>query len=150
MGGGNPAYNSLYVLYILLIREVDDMSIENIIGSIIYSVIYAYSLIKRINITNNLISGMYYSIEQMWNEYMSDIEAKESIDLICVFDEIIHVENNDQLYRDITTVIISYFENGNMIDGDTVIMEIYQKGYVQGMVLTYNQISKIIEFYINQ
>lgn len=126
------------------------MSIENIIGSIIYSVIYAYSLIKRINITNNLISGMYYSIEQMWNEYMSDIEAKESIDLICVFDEIIHVENNDQLYRDITTVIISYFENGNMIDGDTVIMEIYQKGYVQGMVLTYNQISKIIEFYINQ
>ena len=150
MGGGNPAYNSLYVLYILLIREVDDMSIENIIGSIIYSVIYAYSLIKRINITNNLISGMYYSIEQMWNEYMSDIEAKESIDLICVFDEIIHVENNDQLYRDITTVIISYFENGNIIDGDTVIMEIYQKGYVQGMVLTYNQISKIIEFYINQ
>ena len=126
------------------------MSIEDIIGSIIYSVIYAYSLIKRINITNNLISGMYYSIEQMWDEYMSDIEAKESIDLICVFDELIHVENNDQLYRDITTVIISYFENGNMIDGDTVIMEIYQKGYVQGMVLTYNQISKIIEFYINQ
>lgn len=126
------------------------MSIEDIIGSIIYSVIYAYSLIKRINITNNLISGMCYSIEQMWDEYISDIEAKESIDLICVFDEIIHVENNDQLYRDITTVIISYFENGNMIDGDTVIMEIYQKGYVQGMALTYNQISKIIEFYINQ
>ena len=73
------------------------MSIEDIIGSIIYSVIYAYSLIKRINITNNLISGMYYSIEQMWDEYISDIEAKESIDLICVFDEIIHVENNDQL-----------------------------------------------------
>ena len=50
------------------------MKIENIIDVITYSVLYYYSLIKRFDITDTLISGVKTSILRMWNEYMSDIE----------------------------------------------------------------------------
>ena len=153
MGGGNPAYNSLYTLYILLIREVDNMKMTDIIDIITYSVIYYYSLIKKFDITDNLISGVKVAILQMWNEYMSDIEDEENIDLIGLFSgkySVVLKTNDANLYKYITHVIISYFDKADVIDTEMEVLEIYTYNYLPGMVLTHAQISKIIEFYLNQ
>lgn len=129
------------------------MKIENVIDVITYSVLYYYSLIKRFDITDNLISGVKTSILQMWNEYMSDIEDEECIDLICVMNaensKLLHT-NDSNLYKNITHVIISYFDKGGMLDTEMEVLEIYTYNYLPGMVLTHTQISKIIEFYLNQ
>ena len=65
------------------------MKIENVLDIITHSILYYYSLIKRFEVTDILISGIKYTILQMWNEYMSDIECEENIDLIEV-DQIIY------------------------------------------------------------
>ena len=129
------------------------MKIENIIDVITYSVLYYYSLIKRFDITDTLISGVKTSILRMWNEYMSDIEDEEYIDLIGVMygehTEILNT-NDSNLYKNITHVIISYFEKSDVLDTEMEVLEIYTYNYLPGMVLTHAQISKIIEFYLNQ
>ena len=129
------------------------MKIENIIDVITYSVLYYYSLIKRFDITDTLISGVKTSILQMWNEYMSDIEDEEYIDLIGVMHgehaKILNT-NDSNLYKNITHVIISYFDKADVIDTEMEVLEIYTYNYLPGMVLTHAQISKIIEFYLNQ
>jgi hypothetical protein len=153
MGGGNPAYISLYPLYILLIREVDNMKIENVLDIITHSILYYYSLIKRFEVTDILISGIKYTILQMWNEYMSDIECEENIDLIGVLsgeDSKILYTNDSNLYKNITDVIISHFDKVDEIDTEMEVLEIFQYNYLPGMALTHAQISNIIEFYLNQ
>ncbi len=129
------------------------MKIENIIDVITYSVLYYYSLIKRFDITDTLISGVRTSILRMWNEYMSDIEDEEYIDLIGVMygehAKILNT-NNSNLYKNITHVIISYFDKADVINTEMEVLEIYTYNYLPGMVLTHAQISKIIEFYLNQ
>lgn len=129
------------------------MKIENIIDVITYSVLYYYSLIKRFDITDTLISGVKTSILRMWNEYMSDIEDEEYIDLIGVMygehAKILNT-NDSNLYKNITHVIISYFDKADVIDTEMEVLEIYTYNYLPGMVLTHAQISKIIEFYLNQ
>lgn len=129
------------------------MKIENIIDVITYSVLYYYSLIKRFNITDTLISGVKNSILLMWEEYMSDVEDEENIDLIGVMfnehSEILYAKDTN-LFEKITHVIISYFDKGNDIDTNMDILEIYQYPYLPGMVLNHAQISKIVEFYLNQ
>lgn len=129
------------------------MKIENIIDVITYSVLYYYSLIKRFDITDTLISGVKTSILRMWNEYMSDIEDEEYIDLIGVMygehTKILNT-NDSNLYKNITHVIISYFDKADVIDTEMEVLEIFTYNYLPGMVLTHAQISKIIEFYLNQ
>lgn len=129
------------------------MKIENIIDVITYSVLYYYSLIKRFDITDTLISGVKTSILRMWNEYMSDIEDEEYIDLIGVMygehAKILNT-NDSNLYKNITHVIISYFDKADVIDTEMEVLEIFTYNYLPGMVLTHAQISKIIEFYLNQ
>ena len=102
MGGGDPAYISLYPLYILLIREVDNMKIENVLDIITHSILYYYSLIKRFEVTDILISGIKYTILQMWNEYMSDIECEENIDLIGVLPG----EDSKILFKEVEDTIL--------------------------------------------
>ena len=129
------------------------MKIENLIDIVTYSVLYYYSLINEFNITDNLISGLKTSILQLWNEYMSDIEDEESIDLIGVlYDEhtTILYTNDSNLFGNITHVITSYFDNGGTVDTKMEVLELYTHNYLPGMVLTHAQISKIIEFYLNQ
>lgn len=153
MGGGDPAYISLYPLYILLIREVDNMKIENVLDIITHSILYYYSLIKRFEVTDILISGVKYAILQMWNEYMSDIECEENIDLIGVLpgeDSKILYTNDSNLYKNITDVITSHFDKVHEIDTKMEVLEIFQYNYLPGMALTHAQISNIIEFYLNQ
>ena len=129
------------------------MKITNIIDVITHSVLYYYSLIKRFEITDILISGVKECILQMWNEYISDIEDEENIDLIAVLSgehsEILYT-NDANLYKRITHVIISYFEKGNEIGAEMEVLELFQYNYLPGMVLTHAQISRIIEFYLNQ
>lgn len=129
------------------------MKIENIINTITYSVLYYYSLIKKINITDNLINGVGNVILQMWREYMSDIYSEEDIDLIGVFSgehSVLLHTNDSNLYGNITDVIISYFERCDEIKTEMIVFEIFQYNYLPGMILTHAQISKIIEFYLNQ
>jgi hypothetical protein len=89
----------------------------------------------------------------MWNEYMSDIEDEEYIDLIGVMygehAKILNT-NDSNLYKNITHVIISYFDKVDVIDTEMEVLEIFTYNYLPGMVLTHAQISKIIEFYLNQ
>lgn len=129
------------------------MKIENVINVITYAILYYYSLIKNFDITDNLINGIKKAILQMWEEYMSDIESEENVDLIGVLSgehcEILHT-NDSNLYENITHVIISYFDKGGEINTEMHILEIFQYNYLPGMVLTHAQISKIIEFYLNQ
>ena len=124
-----------------------NVKLENIIDTLTKSIIYYYSLFKRFDVTDNLISGINYSISQMWSEYMSDIDKDEMIDILCVFMDMIHVDENN-LYENITQAIISYFKNGNMVEGNTEIFEINTYNYIPGMSITHAQISKIIEFYL--
>ena len=129
------------------------MKITSIIDVITYSVLYYYSLIKRFDITDNLISGVRIAILQMWEEYMSDIEDEENIDLIGVFSgkhAAVLKTNDANLYKNITHVIISYFENNKTLDTEMEVFELFQNNYLPGMVLTHAQISRIIEFYLNQ
>ena len=129
------------------------MKIENLIDIVTHSVLYYYSLIKRFDITDNLISNVRTTILQMWNEYMSDIEDEENIDLIGIMNssyfELLHT-NDSNLYKKITHVIISYFDKGNVINAEMEVFELSTYNYLPGMVLTHAQISKIIEFYLNQ
>ena len=129
------------------------MKIENLIDIVTHSVLYYYSLIKRFDITDNLISNVRTTILQMWNEYMSDIEDEENIDLIGIMNssyfELLHT-NDSNLYKKITHVIISYFDKGNVINAEMEVFELYTYNYLPGIVLTHAQISKIIEFYLNQ
>ena len=129
------------------------MKIENVLDIITHSILYYYSLIKRFEVTDILISGMKYAILQMWNEYMSDIECEENIDLIGVLsgeDSKILYTNDSNLYKNITDVIISHFDKVDEIDTGMEVLEIFQYNYLPGMVLTHAQISNIIEFYLNQ
>lgn len=129
------------------------MKIENVLDVIVYSILYYYSLIKRFNITDNLISGLRYSITQMWNKYMSDIETEECIDLIGVMNgdkaEVLKVTDAN-LFKHITQVIISYFDKSGEFNPEMEILEIFNYNYLPGMGITHAQISKIIEFYLNQ
>lgn len=129
------------------------MKMTDVIDAITYSIIYYYSLIHKFKITDILISGVRKSILQMWNEYMSDIEDEENIDLIGVLcgehSEIIHA-NDDNLYKHITDVIISYFDKGNDFYYEMEVLTIFHYNYLPGMTLTHAQISRIIEFYLNQ
>lgn len=129
------------------------MKIENVLDIITHSILYYYSLIKRFEITDILISGVKYAILQMWNEYMSDIECEENIDLIGVLsgeDSKILYTNDSNLYKNITDVIISHFDKVHEIDTKMEVLEIFQYNYLPGMALTHAQISNIIEFYLNQ
>ena len=129
------------------------MKIENVLDIITHSILYYYSLIKRFEVTDILISGVKYAILQMWNEYMSDIECEENIDLIGVLsgeDSRILYTNDSNLYKNITDVIISHFDKVDEIDTEMEVLEIFQYNYLPGMVLTHAQISNIIEFYLNQ
>ena len=54
------------------------MKIDNLLDVITYSIISYYSLIRKFETTSILISGIRYCIRQMWNKYMSDIEAEEA------------------------------------------------------------------------
>ena len=129
------------------------LKIENVLDVITYSVLYYYSLIRKFEVTDILISGIKYTILQMWNEYMSDIECEENIDLIGVMsgeDSKIFYTTDSNLYNNITHVIISYFDKSHEFDATMDVLEIYQYNYLPGMVLTHEQISKIVEFYLNQ
>ena len=84
---------------------------------------------------------------------MSDIEDEENIDLIGLFSgkySAVLKTNDANLYKYITHVIISYFKNNKTIDTSMEVFEIFQYDYLPGMVLTHAQISRIIEFYLNQ
>lgn len=129
------------------------MKIENVLDIITHSILYYYSLIKRFEVTDILISGVKYAILQMWNEYMSDIECEENIDLIGVLpgeDSKILYTNDSNLYKNITDVITSHFDKVHEIDTKMEVLEIFQYNYLPGMALTHAQISNIIEFYLNQ
>ena len=129
------------------------MKIENVLDIITHSILYYYSLIKRFEVTDILISGVKYAILQMWNEYMSDIECEENIDLIGVLpgeDSKILYTNDSNLYKNITDVITSHFDKVYEIDTKMEVLEIFQYNYLPGMALTHAQISNIIEFYLNQ
>lgn len=126
---------------------------ENAVDVITYSVIYYYSLIKRFEVTDILISGVRHVILQMWDEWMSDVECEENVDLIGVLcGEYARVfsMNDSNLYRNITDVLISYIDIVDHVDPSEEIFEIFQYNYLPGMVLTHAQISNIVEFYLNQ
>ena len=129
------------------------MKIDNLLDVITYSIISYYSLIRKFETTNILISGIRYCIRQMWNKYMSDIEAEEDIDFIGVLsgtDSVLLSANDPNLYKNITYVIISYFDRNGLINNGYGILEIFQSDYLPGMIITHSQISNMMEFYLNQ
>lgn len=129
------------------------MKIDNLLDVITYSIISYYSLIRKFETTSILISGIRYCIRQMWNKYMSDIEAEEDIDFIGVLsgtDSVLLSTNDPNLYKNITYVIISYFDRNGLINNGYGILEIFQSNYLPGMIITHSQISNMMEFYLNQ
>lgn len=130
------------------------MKFENLINVITYSILYYYSLIRKYDITDGLISDVKSTLRRMWNEYMSDIYDEENIDLIGVmrgeYSAVISVNKSSNLFRDITYVITSYFDRVDFVDTEMEVIEVFTYNHIPGMVLTHSQISKIIEFYLNQ
>jgi hypothetical protein len=136
-----------------LIREDDNMKIEDIINVITHSVLYYCSLIRKFDITDKLISGVEDAICRMWYEFMSDVDTEENIDLIGVMDgdySDVFKTNDSNLYGNITHVITSYFDKVKKQDPSIVVIEIYNFNYLPGLKITHSQISSIVGFYLNQ
>lgn len=145
-------YFFISVIYIYLIREVDNVKLDDAMDIIVGSILYYYSLIRRFDITDTLIAGIRFAVTQLWNQYMSDIETEESIDLIGVMsgtESDVFRTTDSNLFRNITHVIISYLDK-NDLDPSMDVLEIFNYNYLPGMRITHAQISRIIEFYLNQ
>lgn len=145
-------YFFISVIYIYLIREVDNVKLDDAMDIIVGSILYYYSLIRRFDITDTLIAGIRFAVTQLWKQYMSDIETEESIDLIGVMSGTgsdVFRTTDSNLFRNITHVIISYLDK-NDLDPSMDVLEIFNYNYLPGMRITHAQISRIIEFYLNQ
>lgn len=145
-------YFFISVIYIYLIREVDNVKLDDAMDIIVGSILYYYSLIRRFDITDTLIAGIRFAVTQLWKQYMSDIETEESIDLIGVMsgtESDVFRTTDSNLFRNITHVIISYLDK-NDLDPSMDVLEIFNYNYLPGMRITHAQISRIIEFYLNQ
>lgn len=128
------------------------MKLDDVMDVIVSSILYYYSLIRRFNITDTLIDGIRYGVTQLWKQYMSDIETEENIDLIgvmCGPESDVFKINDSNLFRNITHVIISYLDKNDLTQG-TEVLEIFNYNYLPGMRITHAQISKIMDFYLNQ
>jgi hypothetical protein len=145
-------YFFISAIYIYLIREVDNVKLDDAMDIIVSSILYYYSLIRRFDITDTLIAGIRFAVTQLWKQYMSDIETEENIDLIGVMsgtESDVFKINDSNLFRNITHVIISYLDK-NDLDPSMDVLEIFNYNYLPGMRITHAQISRIIEFYLNQ
>lgn len=128
------------------------MKLDDVMDVIVGSILYYYSLIRRFDITDTLIDGIRYGVTQLWKQYMSDIETEEYIDLIGVMsgpESDVFKINDSNLFRNITHVIISYLDKNDLTQG-TEVLEIFNYNYLPGMRITHAQISKIMDFYLNQ
>lgn len=128
------------------------MKIENIIDLIVETVLFYYSLIKPLKVTNRLRDGVKSTILQMWADYVGEDIIEEDIDIIGIMEgeyakTFSIYESN--LYLRITHVIISYFDKENAVDPNMEIIEIFCKPYIPGMTITHTQIINIIGFYLN-
>ena len=128
------------------------MKIENIIDLIVETVLFYYSLIKPLVITEKLKNDVKSTILQMWAEYVGEDIIEEDIDIIGIMEgeyakTFSIYESN--LYLRITHVIISYFDKENTIDPNAEIIEIFCKPYIPGMVITHTQIINTVDFYLN-
>lgn len=128
------------------------MKLDDVMDVIVGSILYYYSLIRRFDITDTLIDGIRYGVTQLWKQYMSDIETEEYIDLIGVMsgpESDVFKINDSNLFGNITHVIISYLDKNDLTQG-TEVLEIFNYNYLPGMRITHAQISKIMDFYLNQ
>lgn len=119
-------------------------------------ILFYYSLIYKIKITETLRSDIRYTVHCMWDDFINDfynelpkeyfqIDKFESVDIL-YWQYCKHYENIQDLRDNITYEITAYLKDVESISNDSHVISLNVVPFA-GLTFKHNTITRIINFY---